>query len=95
MLTHSWNTLSKKASAARRSTAAAIVALRLLVLGNPSPGYAQQTINAQALTAEGIALTPADFGPEWSVAAHDTRTLEDGSHLSFHASPPRPVAWCT
>jgi len=75
--------LFKKASSARRRTMAAMVTLGVVALSNPSLGYAQQTMNAQALTPEGVALTATDLGPEWSVAAQNTETLADGTKLSY------------
>jgi hypothetical protein len=61
---------------------AAVVTLSLIALGNPGISHAQQTMNAQALTPEGIALSATELGPEWSVAQHNTSTLDDGSQMS-------------
>lgn len=60
----------------------ALLASGLLVFANPMLGHAQQTMNAQPLTPDTIAVSAADLGPEWSVASHQGQTLDDGTPLS-------------
>lgn len=76
-------------SSARRWLTAASIAVVVLAMMNPTLSYAQQTINAQALTPEGIALTAAELGPEWSLADHHSTSLEDGTNLyeAVYTSP--------
>ena len=56
-------------------------ALVVFTVSSPTMGYAQQTMNAPALTSEGIALTADELGPEWSLAEHQTRPFEEGTSL--------------
>ena len=77
-------TFCRIGSSARRGVAAALLASSLLAVVRPGLGYAQQTMNAQPLTSEGIALTAAELGPEWSQAEHHTEPIEGGAHLAFY-----------
>jgi hypothetical protein len=78
MLTTRLNVLWSKSPA----TICALLASSLLILLNPMLSHAQQTMNAQKLTPDTIALSAADLGPEWSVASHQEQTLDDGSQLA-------------
>ena len=74
---------------------AATIALAFLT---PTRGYAQQTMNAQPLTSDGIALTAVDLGPEWSMTEHHSFTLEDGTvvyQVTYSAPSGRAVRLTT
>jgi hypothetical protein len=64
---------------AQQRLIATTVTLLVMSLMSPALGYAQQTMNAQALTPEGIALSAAELGPEWSIGEHHSATLPGGS----------------
>jgi hypothetical protein len=64
------------------ATFCALLASSLLILLNPMLTHAQQTMNAQQLTPDTIALSAPELGPEWSVASHHGQTLDDGSQLA-------------
>ena len=74
-----------------RGILAALLAISLVALTGPASGHAQETMNAQALTSEGITLTAAELGPEWSLVAHHTETLQSGTRLSFMEPTPTPT----
>jgi hypothetical protein len=48
----------------------------ILALATPALSFAQQTMNAQPLTPQGLALAAPELGPEWSVGEHHSSTVE-------------------
>jgi hypothetical protein len=64
------------------ATIRALLACSLLILLNPMLTHAQQTMNAQKLTPDAIALSAPELGPEWSVASDQEETLDDGTQLA-------------
>jgi hypothetical protein len=52
------------------------VTLALVLITVPTLSYAQQTMNAQPLTPQSIALTAQEIGPEWSVRTQSTDRVE-------------------
>src|SRR5262249_40055153 len=66
-----------------------LIALAAIVVAAPALPLAQQTMNAQPLTPQGIALTAQDLGPEWSVASQKTDELVEGTpmYTAIYRSP--------
>jgi hypothetical protein len=60
---------------------ALLFALAAIVVAAPGLVYAQQTMNAQPLTPQSLALTATDLGPEWTASAQNTEVLEGGTPI--------------
>jgi hypothetical protein len=70
----------KGPSACRARWQPMLIAALALTLASPPVGHAQQPINAQPVTAQSIALTPAEIGPEWTTSRQGARTV-DGTEV--------------
>jgi hypothetical protein len=76
----------------RPASICALLASGFLVFFNPMVTEAQQTMNAQQLTPDTIALSAPELGPDWSVASDQAETLGDGSalaHIRYSAASGR------
>src|SRR5262245_27591178 len=62
----------------------------LLAMAFALPGsvFAQQTMNAQVVTAQGIALTAAEIGPEWTETRHVARRINGFDRYDVYFSAP-------
>jgi hypothetical protein len=67
----------------RRGASMLLVAATLATATGSTVGYAQQTMNAQPLTPESIALSAAELGPEWSQVKHTSDSLPNGTQLGY------------
>ena len=78
----------RKGPAVRRAGWQPMLAALALMLASPLVGRAQPPINAPQLTAQSIALTPVEIGPEWSLSQQRTRTV-DGTEVysALYTSP--------
>lgn len=60
----------------------------VLALVSSSVGYAQQTMNAQTLTPQGVALTAAELGPEWTEVSRNSSSFQGSLRYDvIYASP--------